>query len=978
MVSDNSASPLAVAYRLQVMGSLIPAENIRLREQFFERSLVALTRVNRRIVDYRLLKSRAYFALYRRPAALKAALPVTTNALKAMVARLNGNLPSFSQYVQRIRNPSLRVMAEIERADLRQWYWKSIDRAKLNKIANHYSAIKFLFTRRLHDADNWYVQNNLQVKLQMERFFPLPEYTAKSIVKSEVVLGKQLGNKMFDIAVYRHYRYSLLQHENLLIKNSWQPSRIDHLRIYAQLGLLNVLKGAGRRKLQGLYSEGIQELDVVNDVYAEHPRVLVLRSKLLDKQIKNKQRAEKSNIVSRIGGHMLNAFVWGGNTEDNDTAYYSLNSISRNKSHFQTAKRLSWRELAALNLYYESQFPMRWYWRPSRGPQGFLREAKLHKRKLKYSDYDFSPYRTYYSALSSEVRNTLRSRQRSVSPPKMLFRYPKTRNPRMLNPAVVLKRNKALAMYQKALSRQNEESNRKHEAVMRRLERKLNQRFIGNPLRYSFIEKRLIKRKDSKGLMRHYRSAIAQKSVNWRPYNRLAQIEIIRSRYDQAERILWSYPPFHMNLESERVGLANNSSEAGSMFYWRGDVRRAQRFYSLSTGFNTGSESEMMAVERNTLMKNDFHGAARQTLGRVRRYGSSYSYRDYMSWLHTLGYSSEAWTLFDSLLPRQSSPQIWASAFVGHRVNQTSEKDIVGWVNQKILLGQTKDIKRKGARYLFMALVLDRAVNPRVEGHIKKLGVTKIGFDNSSAQKYLRNDFFIKFVKGYNFLREKKYKNANRMLSKSSLPTYRSSFRYILTYATWAALNAKDSRTVARIKKSYSENSYFGKNDWSMFSSLFYRDIAFAYIKAFEKKHGKAVLLLKRAFNRRPHTGNYAIFTWYQIVEACELLYEKTGRDEYRRLALKWARAYQKIRPMYAWAYAVEAKYSRDRNARVRALGYALYLDKNSERIRNISKGLKRDARKYLKVNNLFKKRRPAKKVPREARFVAPQISRIH
>jgi hypothetical protein len=302
----------------------------------------------------------------------------------------------------------------------------------------------------------------------------------------------------------------------------------------------------------------------------------------------------------------------------------------------------------------------------------------------------------------------------------------------------------------------------------------------------------------------------------------------------------------------------------------------------------------------------------------------------------------------------------------------------VKWVNQKIPLGQTRDIKRKAARYLFMSLALDRAVNPRIEGYIENLGLTRIKSDNSAAQKHFPVDHFGQFVKGYNLLRKKKYIEANRALSKSSSSRNSASFPYILTYATWTALNAKDNRTIVKIKNSYSESSYYGKNDWKILSPLFYRDIAFAYIAAFEKRHDQAVFLLKRAFNRRPFTNNYPIFTWFQIVEACEWLYEKTGRDEYRQLALKWAKAHQKVRPVFAWAYAVEVKYSRNRNARVRALGYVLYLDKNSERIRNISAGLKRDARKHFKANNPFKKRRPVKKALREARFIAPQISRIH
>jgi len=47
---------------------------------------------------------------------------------------------------------------------------------------------------------------------------------------------------------------------------------------------------------------------------------------------------------------------------------------------------------------------------------------------------------------------------------------------------------------------------------------------------------------------------------------------------------------------------------------------------------------------------------------------------------------------------------------------------------------------------------------------------------------------------------------------------------------------------------------------------------------------------------------------WYQLVEACEWLYEDTKYTEYRDLALKYAKICQVLRPLYGWPYAVEAK----------------------------------------------------------------------
>jgi hypothetical protein len=57
---------------------------------------------------------------------------------------------------------------------------------------------------------------------------------------------------------------------------------------------------------------------------------------------------------------------------------------------------------------------------------------------------------------------------------------------------------------------------------------------------------------------------------------------------------------------------------------------------------------------------------------------------------------------------------------------------------------------------------------------------------------------------------------------------------------------------------------------------------------------------------------------------------------------------------MWAWAYAVEAKYSESQRDRLRALAITLYLDKDSAHIASIPLDDKAKARDWLKANNPF------------------------
>jgi hypothetical protein len=92
----------------------------------------------------------------------------------------------------------------------------------------------------------------------------------------------------------------------------------------------------------------------------------------------------------------------------------------------------------------------------------------------------------------------------------------------------------------------------------------------------------------------------------------------------------------------------------------------------------------------------------------------------------------------------------------------------------------------------------------------------------------------------------------------------------------------------------------------------------------------------------------------YQLFEACEWLYMDSKYDAFRTRALEWARIFQKVYPTTSWLYAIEAKFARSKDARLRPLALTLYLDLSSERIGAIKKGEKAEAMKWLKHNNPF------------------------
>jgi len=111
---------------------------------------------------------------------------------------------------------------------------------------------------------------------------------------------------------------------------------------------------------------------------------------------------------------------------------------------------------------------------------------------------------------------------------------------------------------------------------------------------------------------------------------------------------------------------------------------------------------------------------------------------------------------------------------------------------------------------------------------------------------------------------------------------------------------------------------------------------------------------LRLALAIRPYTEERPILVEYQYAEICEWLFELTKQQAFRKVAIDWAKVNQQIQPWHSWAYAMEAKLTQNPKDRKRALGIALYLDKDSLRIRQFSSKEKAAAEAAFKRNNIF------------------------
>jgi tetratricopeptide (TPR) repeat protein len=304
-----------------------------------------------------------------------------------------------------------------------------------------------------------------------------------------------------------------------------------------------------------------------------------------------------------------------------------------------------------------------------------------------------------------------------------------------------------------------------------------------------------------------------------------------------------------------------------------------------------------------------------------------------------MGFHKEAWALFNSIEIQAKSPQIWTAAFIGLRMEQWTDDRLLRFVSQDNVFDVDNTAKES---FLLMAHLIDR---DSVGSFTKIINDMKWKVDPKwqtvlEANKNQLIDFadgYIavkkdEFNKAYEIFRRQNYFKNNWYLNECLLP-----------YIVWAGVK---SGKLAEFDKNLEFNAE--NNDG------FDVHLSYALLLGHKGNHLDAIKHLQLSSYRIPSTNLRPFMGWYQLVEVCEMLHKDTGYKGYKDLALKWAKLHQRILPMYAWAYAIEAKYTESSPDRLRALALTLHLDKQSERISNFSDSEKAKAIKWMEKNNPF------------------------
>jgi hypothetical protein len=446
---------------------------------------------------------------------------------------------------------------------------------------------------------------------------------------------------------------------------------------------------------------------------------------------------------------------------------------------------------------------------------------------------------------------------------------------------------------------------------------------------------------------------------------------------EEAAQALLKFPDFHQQHPRDPVAVSNWANDAGSLFYALGLPTLTRPFYSIAANLDTHSDASLCDAQRLDLLDGDYAGAAQIALQRGNRFGNANAYRDYLSLLHVMGQSDEAWHTFAQLRDAFDSPQIWLPALIAQRTAGKSETDIRDWLLEPEIRGAQSRAHHFATHEALWAFSTDRMPpadlgalveqldGPPVARADTRTGMTEIPHPTTpDATALVPSSHFrdgkraplpartlIKseqafFADAYAALRHDQFDSALQRFD-SMADHYRIE-QYPLAYFAYAAAHTGDPEKLEAYIDSLNRPPY---NETLSFDQL----LAKAFFAGQRKDANSALKDLRAALRLRPYTEDRPVMTEYQYAEACEWLYQDTGDPRFVVELLDWARRQQTVQPFMAWPYSMEYEYEKPGPERTRALAMTEYLDPVSPRIAKASRAERAAAKTWLDEHPPFR-----------------------
>jgi tetratricopeptide (TPR) repeat protein len=916
MVADKG-EPARDAYYLQLLAALAPGYAERVRERLVEKSMLALMEMSPTSPDYRSLKARALMNMGLRLAAIDALGTPTTAEERHLLALLNGNLPQVLANRRQVA-PGVRafIAALEENAIATAYDARTVEQslAEVEKLKLPGDVWRFLAARALTDGNSWTQHANLLLKGVLDHEFPLEGFSAEGMMRGAAAVGvdEKLQTRV-DLSVLDHVRR---QTQREAPKWCCQPLAARP----AASDYLDLLEGIGTDNL-------VRQAKLLHSVQSLPERAIAFLGR-----IDGVYKDHPQLVLVRAQAELMMSEAAAG--------------LQR-----EALRRSAW--TAAFNAWYWEQaqtrtaaeafrYVIRALWRPEYTDYGSFDNFYVR-------DY---PFRSHYP----------------------FWTQPLTVETWMQNARAGLD-NASFDFYPVEWMSQTLGGRKQWDQVDAVL-KSVENRFVGHPKRVQLMAESSERKGDLRGAEKHYREAMRAQPSDHQAYEKLGRLLFEEAAPENAASVFMSYPGLDKPSEAHPVDVSNYAYEAGSLFYWTGDFKRAIPLYQVSAKLRTGANSSLASEIRLNLINGDYAAALQGSLERAQRYRSSPAYRDSLGLMHAMGRSTEAWDAFNSLISEIEGSDLWETALVGLQMRASSEKEISRWLSGE-------PMRSAGGRFTYAPMFLLRAgVTDRmpstelasllaaIERPVWKLqdnhGTVVRTIDGKDAivlgppstpaerlwgpfetvAKTRVKSEFVYFAEAYRALRGGEFAAARDGLREAVAlyDTKSHSLGYLLPYYAYAAARSGDVAAVEAILDTFTREQH-----------RFDYYLSKAVIAAVQDKTADATRYLSLALHRRPFTGRRPVLPEYQYAELCEWLFEATRNPQYRDVALNWARQNQTFQPWFAWPYAIEAKLATTPEERRRAMAMTHYLDKNSERLSRLPQDEIAAAVKEFTLRNPFR-----------------------
>lgn len=942
LIEKSGESPLHAAGYLQLLGMLHPrGEFNETRDHLFERSLAELEKVSPDASFYRYFKARAYAYLDRRPAAVALLAEPVNRHEKALLAALNGDLPSLRSYVSGDDTSILRFMALKDLQIIEYWYRARRDYGALEQFTQAYPVWAPLLYRSLRDYEEWASYSAVTLKFALESLLPSKTISLDDLYKKKAVVGDVPDELDLTRLLWTHIE---ALEEKAARDRAADPgamsivSTIDILELVKTISVANHLREVEEDlEKRAIPKAAIEELSRYESFYAGHPAVTLLKGRALKAMSEKTTGAEKINLLAASKEAQANGFAWTGRlTED---AVKIARSFSPT---YGLSTRYSPQKESLFSLYSRRYFE----WPKSSGWYRSFRTEEAEDGAIQRCiDYVWTTFECLKWKIDEDSG--------------------KSNNPDAV-------RSELLAQYAN--------------------------RYLGHPKRDEYAVELARASDDHDGEIRELISKIEAGSTDLSLYYALGRIYKRRGEYRKAQEAWLSYPNFKANGTAESLAEVTHADNAAAMLFWVGQYELAMPLLELAANARSGSASGMTSAARIALLNGDLELAAQWSANRVRRYESKYGLRDFLELMHILGQSELAWNTFDQFQAVTQDSQMWSGALIGHRMESATIDGIAAWIqSSESRLGAEVRAKRwRGTinlapRYLLLAGTMDRVpgvdfaavvssvysrprplyrhrttpptpangLHEAVDFTVVRDGQWEFGHDplvpfpqvlHRVENKQEVDQRYTMLAEAMSAFLRNDYEKAYEHFNETAYFYYLDEYLPYYAFSAAAVGQEEHIRTVLAGRETRFEELH--RTEAFSSSNLGYRfdeDLTYAVLAAFSGEHEIAMHRLRQALNNRPYIEDRSAYPMYQVVDLADRFFERTGENVYREFALDLGRRHTFVLPMYSWAYFIVAKYSQSEFERVNATASGLHLDPLSQRAKELEKELLDKATELLK-----------------------------